>query len=136
LAGWARVTAQRKRGRLADEQADLAMLLDWSAENDADLFSRLVASVIDTISEDMSRNRWREPLEQAAAMGPAIGRVRTKVRLAAAVAARTRGDRIASARAALGDRAADRAYAGGRERAVEQVVELLLSYGASVGARA
>ena len=45
-------------------------------------------------------------------------------------------DRIASARAALGERDADRAYARGRGWAVDEVVKLLLSYGAAVGAGA
>lgn len=86
---------QPKRGQLADERADLVMLLDWSAERDADLFCRLVASVFDTVGEEESaRGRWREPLEQAAAAGPATGRIRTKVRLAAAIAARGRGEKL------------------------------------------
>ena len=42
--------------------------------------------------------------------------------------------RIASARAALGATAADAAYARGRALGVEEVTELLLSYGAPVGA--
>ena len=42
--------------------------------------------------------------------------------------------RISSARVALGEHAADAAYARGRTLAVEEVVERLLSYGAPVGA--
>ncbi len=42
--------------------------------------------------------------------------------------------RIASARAALGAQDADAAFARGRALGVEEVIELLLSYGAAVGA--
>jgi hypothetical protein len=42
--------------------------------------------------------------------------------------------RIESARAALGAQDADAAYARGRTLGIEQVVQLLLSYGAPVGA--
>ena len=43
------------------------------------------------------------------------------------------GERIESARAALSAQRADAAYARGRALGVEEVVELLLSYGAPVG---
>ena len=88
------ISYRRKRVALAAEQADLTMLLDWSASGDVELFSRLVASVFDALGEDAARERWHEPLQEAAAKGPATGAVRTKVRIAAAMAARAQGEQL------------------------------------------
>ena len=73
----------------------MAVLLDWSARSDAELFSALIActySPLAQVSHGRERmERWREPIEQAAATGPATGRVRALVRVAAAFATHTRG---------------------------------------------
>jgi tetratricopeptide (TPR) repeat protein len=71
------------------EQAELAVLLDWSARSDAELFSQLIACTYAPLYQVIGgerMRRWREPIEQAAATGPATGRLRALVRVAAAVA--------------------------------------------------
>ena len=83
-------------GPIVAEQSDLAVLLDWSARSDAELFSQLIActySPLYQVSLGTERmERWRESIEQAAATGPATGRVRTNLRVAAAIATRCPGD--------------------------------------------
>ena len=82
-------------GPVIAERSDVAVLLDWSARSDAELFSALIActySPLAQVSHGRERmERWREPIEQAAATGPATGRVRALVRVAAAFATHTRG---------------------------------------------
>ena len=82
-------------GPIVAEQSDLAVLLDWSARSDAELFSQLIActySPLNQVSVGTERmERWRESIKEAAATGPATGRVRTNVRVAAAVATAARG---------------------------------------------
>ena len=82
-------------GPIVAEQSDLAVLLDWSARSDAELFSQLIActySPLNEVSVGTERmERWRESIKEAAATGPATGRVRTNGRVAAAVATAARG---------------------------------------------
>ncbi len=82
-------------GPIVAEQSDLAVLLDWSARSDAELFSRLIACthpVLWQVSLGGERmERWREAIEQAAATGPASGRVRALVRVGAAIARKAHG---------------------------------------------
>jgi hypothetical protein len=76
------------------EQSDLVVLLDWSARWDAELFSQLIVCSYSPLSESLGADRmrrWRGAIEQAAATGPATGRVRASLRTAAAVASDAHG---------------------------------------------
>lgn len=70
-------------------QSDLTVLLEWSARSDAELFSRLIACAFGTLwlirFGGVATQRLRGAIEEAPASGPAAGRVRTLVRVAAAV---------------------------------------------------
>jgi predicted ATPase/class 3 adenylate cyclase len=81
-------------GPIIAERSDLVALLDWSARSDANLFSKLIVCTYSSLSESLGADRmrrWREPIEQAAATGPATGRVRASLRTAAAVASDAHG---------------------------------------------
>jgi predicted ATPase/class 3 adenylate cyclase len=111
------MTAYRETyGPIVAEQSDLAVLLDWSARADAGLFSDLIACTYAQLYQSLGNERmerWREPIEQAAATGPATGRVRTNVRLAAAVASQARGTATSRLDMALeADTEGDPVYAG------------------------
>jgi hypothetical protein len=111
------MTAYREAyGPIVAEQSDLAVLLDWSARADAGLFSDLIACTYPQLYQSLGSERMercREPIEQAAATGPATGRVRTNVHIAAAVRRQARG--TASSRLDLAleaDTEGDPVYAG------------------------
>jgi predicted ATPase/tetratricopeptide (TPR) repeat protein len=70
-------------GPIVAEQSDLAVLLDWSAQSDAELFSQLIACAYGPLSNSLGpgrMQRWHEAIEQASATGPATGRLRALVR--------------------------------------------------------
>ncbi len=73
------------------EQSDLFVLLDWSAQVDAELFSRLVACTYSALRITSLQAHWHGAIDQAAATGPATGRVRALVRVAAAVGRKAHG---------------------------------------------
>jgi predicted ATPase/class 3 adenylate cyclase len=94
IAEWLPVVIERPlssyrelSGPIVAEQSDLALLLDWSARSDEGLFSQLVVStyarLIDLLGTERM-NRWREAITHAAATGPATGRVRACLVVAAA----------------------------------------------------
>ncbi len=100
-------------GPIVAEQSDLAVLLDWSARSDAALFSQLIACTYSPLSISLGAERmqrWREVIEQAAATGPATGRVRASVSVAAAIAREARGTVLDVALDA--DTEGDRIFAG------------------------
>lgn len=72
------------------ERSDLAVLLDWSARSDAELFSALMACTHAPVAASLGMERWRDALRQAAATGPATGRIRALVRVWAAAESRGR----------------------------------------------
>jgi len=79
-------------GPIVAEQSDLAVLLDWSAQSDAELFSQLIACTYPRLYFSLGTGRrWYDAVAQAAATGPATGRVRACVFLAAAVGNETPG---------------------------------------------
>lgn len=82
-------------GSIVAEQSDIALLLEWTARSDAELFSRLVACSYAVMYQvtfgSKAKERWSEAIEQAAATGPASGRVRANVRTAAAVTSGSHG---------------------------------------------
>lgn len=81
-------------GPIVAEQSDLTVLLDWSARSDDELFSQLIACTYAPLSNslgDERMGRWRGAIEQAAAAGPATGRVQAQVRTAAAIARAAHG---------------------------------------------
>jgi len=96
VAEWLPLTIERPMiafretyGPIVAEQSDVAVLLDWSARLDAELFSQLIACTYSPLFLSLGAEwmrRWRAPVERAAATGPATGRVRASVRIAAAVA--------------------------------------------------
>ena len=108
------MTAHREAyGPIVAERSDLEVLLDWSARADTGLFSDLIACTYPQLYQSLGSERmerWREPIEQAAATGPATGRVRTNVRVAAAVAGGTAASRLDVALEA--DTEGDPVYAG------------------------
>ncbi len=82
-------------GPIVAEQSDLAVLLDWSARSDAELFSRLIACTyapLNQVTIGRKLQRWHEAIERAAASGPATGKVRASMRIAAALVRNAHGN--------------------------------------------
>ena len=96
VAEWLPLTIERPMiayretyGPIVDERLDLAVLLDWSARSDAKLFSELIVCAYAPLSNSLGAERmqrWREAIEEAAAAGPATGRVRASLQIAVAIA--------------------------------------------------
>ncbi len=81
-------------GPIVAEQSDIAVLLDWSARSDAQLFSQLIACTYSRLSNSLGTermSRWREAIEQVAATGPATGRVRASLCIAAGIVREAHG---------------------------------------------
>lgn len=76
-------------GAIIGERYDLVALLDWSARSDAELFGQLIVCTYSPLSESLGAKRmrhWQGAIEQVAATGPATGRVRASLQIAATLA--------------------------------------------------
>jgi hypothetical protein len=82
-------------GPIVAEQADLTVLFEWAMRSDTNLFSQLIACAFAQLWEVAfgreAKTSLAEGVREAAATGPATGKVRAHVRTAAAVASKARG---------------------------------------------